>query len=121
MKIAVDFDGTLVEDKYPKIGKEKPFAFEALKMFMQRGYFLILWTSRTGKHLEEAVDYCRKKGVEFYAVNKNYCEEVLQDGYPRKIIADIFIDDRDIFAEMDWQKIYFKVLDRDAERARTSR
>jgi len=118
MKIAVDFDGTLVEDKYPKIGKDLPFAFEALRMFMQRGYFLILWTSRTGERLEEAVEYCRSKGVEFYAVNKNYGEEVPQDGFPRKIIADFFIDDRDVFANIDWQKIYFEILEKDNKEAR---
>lgn len=119
MKIAVDFDGTLVEDRFPKIGKEKPFAFEALKMFIDRGYMLILWTSRMGSKLEDAVEFCRKRGIEFYSVNKNYSEEVPQDGYPRKIIADLFIDDRGVFAEIDWQKIYFKVLEKDAARAKS--
>lgn len=121
MKIAVDFDGTLVEDKYPRIGKDMPFAFEALRMFMQRGYFLILWTSRTGESLDEAVEYCRKKGIEFYAVNKNYKEEVPQDGFPRKIIADYFIDDRDVFARINWQEIYIKILEKEAKEARSSR
>ena len=31
MIIAVDFDGTIVEHKYPHIGKEIPFAISTLK------------------------------------------------------------------------------------------
>ena len=72
IKIAVDFDGTVVEHQYPEIGKEKLFAFQTLKELEKRGARLILWTFRAGKELEEAVEYCRKNGREFYAVNKNY-------------------------------------------------
>ena len=75
--IAVDFDGTIVEHKYPAIGKEMLFAFATLKELQKKGHKLILWTIRTGELLEEAVDFCRQNGVEFYAVNKNYPEEVL--------------------------------------------
>lgn len=117
MKIAVDFDGTLVEDRYPKIGKEKPYAFEVLKMFMERGYLLILWTSRMGSKLDDAIAFCNKRGIDFYAVNKNFYEEMPEDGYPRKIIADIFIDDRCIFADIDWQVIYHRVLELEATSA----
>jgi hypothetical protein len=55
MKIAVDFDGTIVEHAYPQIGKEKLFAFRTLKELQKNGYRLILWTYRTGKELDEAV------------------------------------------------------------------
>ena len=70
MKIAVDFDGTIVEHRYPQIGEEKLFAFETLKQLQKLGHQLILWTFRYGAELEEAVEYCKKKGLEFYAVNK---------------------------------------------------
>ena len=46
--IAVDFDGTIVEDAYPKIGKTRIFAFETLKRLQQDGHRLILWTYRSG-------------------------------------------------------------------------
>ena len=65
--IAVDFDGTIVEHKYPAIGKEMLFAFATLKELQKKGHKLILWTIRTGELLEEAVDFCRQNGVEFYA------------------------------------------------------
>jgi len=57
VKIAVDFDGTIVEHEYPAIGKEKLFAFQTLKELEKKGALLILWTFRTGKELEEAVDF----------------------------------------------------------------
>lgn len=94
MKIAVDFDGTIVEAAYPEIGEEKLFAFKTLLELQKRGHQLILWTSRVGKELDDAVEYCRKKGVEFYAVNKNYPEEILDDTISRKIVTDLYIDDR---------------------------
>ena len=58
MIIAVDFDGTIVEHRYPEIGREKPFAFDTLKMLQKEGHRLILWTVREDKLLEEAVDLC---------------------------------------------------------------
>ncbi len=107
--IAVDFDGTIVEDNYPKIGKPKPFAFETLKLLQQKGYRLILWTYRTGKRLDEAVAFCREQGIEFYAVNKEYPEEVYDETSPRKIHADMFIDDRNFGGFPGWGVIYQKL------------
>ena len=75
MVIAVDFDGTIVEHKYPEIGKEIPFATATLKMLTKEQHRLILWTVRKGHLLDEAVEWCRERGVEFYAVNKNFPEE----------------------------------------------
>lgn len=106
MKIAVDFDGTIVEHAYPAIGKTRLFAFETLRM-LQKEHQLILWTYRTGKALEEAVEFCRKNGVEFYAVNKNYPEEVFDENTTsRKIDADIYIDDKNIGGLPDWGEIW---------------
>ena len=67
MIIAVDFDGTIVEHKYPEIGRELPFAIETLKKLQQERHRLILWSVREGKLLQEAVDFCRERGLEFYA------------------------------------------------------
>ena len=107
MTIAVDFDGTIVEHDYPKIGKPIPFALEVLrKLREEERHILILWTMREGRLLQEAVDYCAKNGVYFYAHNKNYPEEEFQEGDPRKIAADIYIDDRNIGGLPDWGTIY---------------
>jgi hydroxymethylpyrimidine pyrophosphatase-like HAD family hydrolase len=106
IKIAVDFDGTIVEHEYPAIGKEKLFAFQTLKKMTERGVCLILWTIRTGKELDEAVEFCRKNGVEFYAVNKNYPEEVFDGSMSRKINTDIFIDDKNVGGFLGWGEIW---------------
>jgi hydroxymethylpyrimidine pyrophosphatase-like HAD family hydrolase len=104
--IAVDFDGTIVEHRYPEIGKEMLFAFATLKALQQKGHKLILWTIRTGELLEDAVEYCRKNGIEFYAVNKNYPEEQLDEKTSRKLNADIFIDDRTIGGFIGWSEVW---------------
>ena len=107
LKIAVDFDGTIVEHRYPEIGKEILFAFETLRALQKQKHQLILWTYRSGKELEDAVEYCRRNGVEFYAVNSSYSEEQFDEDYDsRKIDADIFIDDRNIGGMLPWGEIY---------------
>ena len=106
IKIAVDFDGTIVEHEYPKIGKEKLFAFRTLRELEKKGARLILWTFRTGKELEEAVEYCRQNGIEFYAVNKNYPEEIMDESVSRKIDADIYIDDKNIGGFPGWSDVW---------------
>ena len=107
MTIAVDFDGTIVEDKYPQIGKERPFATDTLKQLMKDGHYLILWTVRKGERLEEAVKWCEDRGVRFFAVNKDYADDELdQLHHSRKIKADLFIDDRSVTGLPDWGVIY---------------
>lgn len=104
--IAVDFDGTIVDHEYPRIGKEKLFAFSTLKKLHEHGHKLILWTYRAGPLLEEAVNYCRDNGVEFYAVNESYPGEELDKKTSRKINADLFIDDRNVGGFVGWDKIW---------------
>jgi len=104
--IAIDFDGTIVDDAYPKIGKTRIFAFETLKRLQQDGHRLILWTYRNGEKLQEAVDFCKENGIEFYAVNASFSEEKLDTTRSRKIHADLFIDDRNIGGILGWGEIY---------------
>ena len=105
--IAVDFDGTVVEDKYPGVGKAKPFAIETLKMLQNDGHRLILWTYRHGSKLKDAVRFMEDNGVPPYAVNRSYPEE---EAHPldvsRKIHADLFIDDRNFGGFPGWGEIY---------------
>ena len=104
--IAIDFDGTIVEDAYPKIGKPKLFAIETLKRLQDEGHRLILWTYRCGPRLDEAVLFCKENGIHFYAVNKSYPEEEFDTTHSRKIYADIFIDDRNLGGLLGWGEIY---------------
>ena len=108
MIIAVDFDGTIVTHEYPKIGKEIPFAVQTLKMLANEGHQLILWSVREGQLLEEALDWCRKRGLEFYAANKDFPEEdrSKNNHFSRKLKADLWIDDRNVGGIPDWGTIY---------------
>lgn len=108
MTIAVDFDGTIVEHRYPEIGNEIPFATETLKMLIEDRHKLILWSVREGKLLDDAVEWCRQRGVEFYAVNRDFPEEDENKNkhFSRKLKADVWIDDRNVGGLPDWGTIY---------------
>ncbi len=106
MVIAVDFDGTIVEHKYPEIGRQRPFAFDTLKALQKKGHRLILWSHRSGELLTCAVKYCKDHGIEFYAVNKNFPEEKWDAQDSRKIAADLYIDDRNLGGIPSWGEIY---------------
>lgn len=114
MTIAIDFDGTIVEHRYPEIGPERPFAIDTLKMLINDRHRLILWSVREGKLLDEAVEWCRERGVEFWAVNRDYPEETLQNNqhFSRKLKVDMFIDDRNIGGLPDWGTIYRMITQR---------
>ena len=114
MNIAVDFDGTIVEHRYPSIGRELPFAIETLKKLTEEGPRLILWTVREGRLLDEAVAFCRERVLEFYAVNRDYPEEEKNrnNHFSRKLKADLWIDDRNLGGLPDWGTIYEMVHNR---------
>lgn len=110
MIIAVDFDGTIVEHRYPEIGNEIPFAIDTLRKLTEQRHQIILWTVRRGKLLQEAVDWCKERGIEFYAINKNFPEEQIEDGNVYgKINADLFIDDRNLGGLPNWGTIYMMI------------
>ena len=113
MTIAVDFDGTIVKHRYPKIGEEIPFAIETLKMLQKDHHRLILWSVREGQLLDEAVEWCRERGLEFYAVNRDYPEEDKEHkGFSRKLKVDLFIDDRNLGGLPDWGEIYRMITEK---------
>jgi hydroxymethylpyrimidine pyrophosphatase-like HAD family hydrolase len=113
--VAIDFDGTIVEDAYPKVGKPMLFAFETIKKLQADGHRLILWTYRSGRKLKEAVAFCEENGIEFYAVNKNYPEEEFDEKISRKINADLFIDDRNVGGFLGWTAIYKIIFNHEPE------
>lgn len=104
--IAIDFDGTIVEHHYPLIGKIRPFAFETMEALQVKGHRIILWSHRTGKQLDEAVKFCHLHGIEFYAINRNYPEEIWEESESRKILADIYIDDHNLGGLPPWGEIF---------------
>ena len=106
MLIAVDFDGTIVEHRYPEIGNEIPFATDTLRRLIMEKHRLVLWTVRSGHLLDEAIEWCKERGVEFYAVNSDYPEQEYDASQARKIKVDLVIDDRNIGGLPDWGVMY---------------
>ena len=126
MLIAVDFDGTIVEHEYPKIGKEIPFAIDTLIALANEGHRIVLWTVREGQLLTDAVEFCSKRGLEFYAVNSDSrTGSLFEKPQTRKLRADVYIDDRNIGGIPDWGAIYETItgmqLKREAKRRKHRR
>ena len=94
--IAVDFDGTLIEEgKWPGIGATNEKVLDYCKSEQAKGARIILWTNRVGEPLEAAVKWCENNGLRLDAVNENLQESIDFFGFnTRKIYADEFIDDR---------------------------
>ena len=116
MIIAVDFDGTIGEHRFPELGNAIPNAFKILKKLKEEGHILILWTYRSGDELNHAVKYCKRNGFEFHAINNNSIDEYSDFTYSRKIYADLYIDDRNLLGIPDWDSIY-KLVNAKVEQA----
>ena len=97
MIYAIDFDGTIVEHRYPYIGELNKEAQQFILDLQERGDQWILYTMREGDKLMEAVEYCRERGMFPTAVNDN-TEELKREfnNNPRKIYADYYIDDHNL-------------------------
>ena len=101
MVYAVDFDGTLCEDRFPEIGEPYLGRIETLKKLKSIGSKLILWTCRQndehGRHLDKAVEWCKEHGIVFDAVNENLPEvQERWGGDTRKVYCDFYIDDKSL-------------------------
>ncbi len=93
--IAVDFDGTLVEDKFPEIGEVRYNTWQQLVRAQNKGAKIILWTSRDHERLKEAVEFCVERGLHFDAINSNLDEcQVLFNNDTRKVYANEYWDDK---------------------------
>lgn len=104
MIIAIDYDGTIVEDgSYPYAGVLKPCAKEVINELYSRGHEIIIWTNRSGKELKAALDFLDSEGVGYSCANENV------KGMPftpkPKIYADVFIDDRSLGGLPNWLTI----------------
>lgn len=92
--LAVDFDGTLVTNKFPEIGEIRPEVWNAVLSAQKDGCKIILWTSRTGEMLNQAVQFCHERGLVFNAINDNIPEVKALGWDARKVFATYYIDDR---------------------------
>ena len=106
MIIAIDFDDTITESSpYPIMGKIKEQAVVVIKKLKSQGHTICLWTCRAGEYLDEAIKALKEKGIEFDYINNSPI-----DTGSRKIVADIYIDDRAYGGEIDWEAIEKNLL-----------
>lgn len=101
MIIAIDFDGILCENAFPDIGKPNYEVISLVRQLIDKGHEVVLWTTRNGEELVNAIDWCGERGLHFINVNgpAPSNREEYKDKYPtesRKIYADIYIDDHSI-------------------------
>jgi hypothetical protein len=99
MIIAVDFDGVLVEDRFPEIGPANECVVEAVRQLIEDGHEVVLWTSRVDGALEQAKEWCKEKGLHFTRVNEAAPSNLakykgMYHTEPRKIYADMYLDDK---------------------------
>ena len=108
MTIAVDFDGTIVENQYPQIGELQSGAKDTLQRLHREGHKIIIWTCRSGEQLAEAVNFLLENEIPFDRVNDNLRENIEHyGGNSRKVFADVYIDDKNIFSgRWNWDHIY---------------
>jgi len=107
MIIAIDFDGTIVEEKYPEVGSLRPHAADIIQQLKTDGHFVIIWTCRAGKPLNDAVDFLNKNNVPFDAVNTHEPNNILVYGMgAKKVYADVYVDNNQVGELPDWLKIY---------------
>jgi hypothetical protein len=90
MVLAIDFDGTAVTHDYPRVGKDIGSA-PVLKELVQNGHQLILWTMRSGKELEDAVNWFAENDIPLYGVQRNPSQDTWTNS--PKCYAQIYIDD----------------------------
>lgn len=95
--LAVDFDGCLVSNKYPEIGELNRGLAKELMFGGYMHWKKILWTSRTGAMLDEAINFCKTNHIYFDAINTNIDEvKRITGDDTRKVYADLYLDDKSL-------------------------
>ena len=110
LTLAIDFDGTIVHNDYPRIGPLRPGARKAINTLYQKGHHIIIWTSRSGEMVEHARKFLIDNDIMFHSINQSNPEHVQEyGGDTRKIFADLYIDDRALFPLVNWDEIELRV------------
>ena len=115
MIVAVDFDGTLCHDAWPGVNEMSLPGIYTLKIFKQNGGRLVLWTCRTGRSLQAAIDACAAYGLTFDAINENDPQHIEmweadhgKSVYSPKVYADLYIDDKAMmcYEGIPWLRVH---------------
>lgn len=105
--IAIDFDGTICEVSYPKVGKERKDAKKYINKLYQEGYGIVINTCRTLGPAEKAIKFLKKRNINYDYFNTNFPHLIeLYGNDCRKISADVYIDDKCLFEIPSWKEKY---------------
>lgn len=111
LTLAIDFDGTIVENDFPEVGKLRKNVIPVMNRLHREGYKIVINTCRTGPHEDDARMCLINNGIPFDTLNENTAESIAQ--YPeesRKLSADLYIDDRNLGGiPDDWEEIYYLI------------
>lgn len=111
MIIAIDFDGTIVEDRFPEIGPVKLGAAEAIREIYKMGHYIIVWTCRNGEAADAAREFLDQNEIPYHSINESNPENVEKYGSDtRKVFATMYIDDRAIGGIPEWDEILDQVI-----------
>lgn len=109
--LAIDFDGTIVEHAYPRMGKLKSGAREAINALYDDGYTIIIWTCRyLLRDLKACEKFLHDNNIKYHYINQN--ATALFDSRP-KIFADVYIDDKG-YKFTDWANTLWDIKQLDS-------
>ena len=98
--VAIDFDNTITENStYERTGTLNPKAKAAIKRIKELGCTIVLWTTRDGNDLQEALALLDEWGIAF-----DYINEYPKRNGGRKVNVDFYIDDKSCIEPIDWDK-----------------
>ncbi|GHT63793.1 hypothetical protein FACS189451_10910 [Bacteroidia bacterium] len=105
MTIAVD-SGTLHDGTHANIGNPLPYVVDAIKKIKNSGHRIIITTCRQGQRYDDLIHFLKKNEIPYDLINENFpvIKEKLND--PRKIVADIYIDKKNILGIPSWDLVY---------------
>jgi len=106
--IAIDFDGTIVDDQFPEIGKLIPGAKENINKLYSEGYEIIIWSCRNGINKAKAIEWLVKNGIKFHRFNESSYHNLKEHDFKdtRKVFANMYIDDRQPTPLPAWSELY---------------
>lgn len=111
MRIVIDFDGTIVENQYPEIGKLKENAREIIRLLKMKGHSIIISTCRQGYYEGLVEAFLSEEGIPFDYINCNLPSDIIEYGADcRKISGDVYIDDKQVGGLPSWNEIYEYIL-----------
>jgi len=111
--LAVDFDLTICDSNYPKLGDEIQNAGYYIRKLVKEGYGIIINTCREGFPLTDGVIWLHRNGIPYHYINCNFPHIIMEYGADcRKISADLYIDDKQLGGLPSWKVIYEAIIEK---------